>query len=208
MPKQRHWGEEDLIHYKNWYSSWIDYIDTKISHKNLPKNPHVLEIGSGIGGVAALLAGKGWKVTGSDISREIVKAANKTHRSVQFVYCDAQKKIPGKYNMIVAFEVLEHIENPSTAIRNVCNSLKKNGLFIGSSPYPFSKAYSDPTHCSVNYPKKWKQIFHNEGFKKVSLYPLSFFPYLWRIHRRLNVVLPFYISLPWFVSTTLIIAQK
>lgn len=208
-PRKKKWGEEDLNHYRNWYFAWINYIDAKLLlEKRLSNVPKVLEVGSAIGAVSAMFADKGWYVTGSDISREMVRVAAKLSKNVKFIYCDIQKKIPGLYDAIFAFEVLEHIQKPEKAIQNIKKGLKKGGIFIGSSPYPFPKNFTDPTHCSVKYPREWKEIFKKEKFSEITTYPMSFFPFLWRINKRLNVVLPFYISFPGFVSTTLIIAKR
>lgn len=209
MPKKKKWGRDDLLHYKNWYYMWIEYIDKKLSFsKHLPKVPNVLEIGSGIGGVSALLSDKDWDVTGSDISREMVSSAQATNKNVHFIFCDVQERIPGGYDAIFGFEVLEHIPKPEKAIRNIHDALKKGGYFIGSTPFPYPKNFTDPTHCSVLYPKEWTTLFKKAHFKNITTYPISFFPFLWRIHKKLNIILPFYIPFPGFVSTTLLIGEK
>ena len=204
-PKRNDWGYLDMMHYKKWYFAWLNFIEKKIK---LKKNAKVLEVGSGIGGVVSLLVDKNFKVTGSDISKKMVKIGNKLNKNASFIYCDISKHIYGKYDAIFAFEVLEHIKNPETAIGNIKKSLRKGGYFIGSSPYPFKKAYSDPTHCSVNYPHVWEYMFIKAGYKKITVYPISIIPFIWRINSKLNIILPFYVPFKHFVSTSLIIAKK
>ena len=111
--------------------------------------------------------------------------------------------------MIVALEVLEHIENPSAVIEKIATLLKPGGVFCGTTPYPFRKnIVSDQTHISVLHPENWRRLFSSAKFKAVSISPMSFFPFLWRIHPRLNIRLPFYLSTKTVVSTCLIVARK
>jgi len=194
--------------YANWYFGWIKFIEKKFYISFYSKK--VFEIGSGAGGVCYLLNQLGANIVGSDISRMMVKKAKRNISSVPFVYCDIQKKIPSriKYDYIMGFEVLEHLNNPTKGIVNIYKALKTKGMFIGSTPYPFPKNLIDPTHVNVKYPEQWKKLFIDSGFKNVICQPLSFLPLLWRINRSLNISLPFYVSLPGFVSTTLLVAER
>jgi len=210
-PQEKDWGMQDLIYYRNWYFSWVTYIcNIPLVNKKLIGKPIGFEIGSAIGGTTSLLAEKGIQMTGSDISREIVKQAGKINKSIPFVFCDIQKGIPGKkkYDFIFAFEVLEHLADPITSLKNIRRGLKKGGVLVASTPYPFKKAYTDPTHCSVMYPSEWKTIFRKAGFSRTATRPMSFFPFLWKLSKFLNPVLPFYIPFDNIVSTTLVIAEK
>jgi len=46
------------------------------------------------------------------------------------------------------------------------------------------------------------------GFRSVKLYPMSFFPFLWRVHSGLNIRLPLFLPFSHFISTCLIVAEK
>lgn len=210
-PVGKNWGRKDLKKYKSWYYSWIAYICGLSSVRDvLRKDVTGFEIGSGIGGTTSLLAEKGIQMTGSDISKEIVREAKRTNKNIPFIFCDIQKGIPTKkkYNFIFAFEVLEHLANPIASLKHIRSALKPNGIFVASTPYPFGKAYSDPTHCSVHFPKEWKKMLKSAGFSRVETRPMSFLPFLWRWSKYLNIVIPFYIPFNDIVSTTLIIAEK
>ncbi len=210
-PSGNEWGDKDFRNFKNWYFSWLNYIDKIVKLKLLSKKKYkVFEIGSSIGSVASLLNERGFDVTGSDISRKIIKIAGNISPKIPFIYCDIKKGIPGKrkYNIIVGFEVLEHVDDSQKAVANIYNGLLSGGYFIGSSPFPFAKNYADPTHCSVRHPIDWEKIFKEKGFKKVMTKPMSFLPFLWKLNKNWNIVFPFYVPFKKVVSTTLIIARK
>lgn len=81
--------------------------------------------------------------------------------------------INGKYDIILAFDVLEHLQNPNKAIFKIKKSLKKNGIFIFSVPNNyglFGKLitsffnYIDKTHISTYKRGRWIRIMENAGF--------------------------------------------
>ena len=87
--------------------------------------------------------------------------------------------------------------------------IKGEGLFIGNTPYPFKKnIVSDETHLFVLHPINWKRLFEKCGFEHVNLSAMTFLPYLLRINKKWNFIIPFYIPGMKLVSTSLIIARK
>lgn len=206
-PLGKNWGRADLMQYRKWYFMWLEFINTKVP---IFRHVHALEIGSGIGSVVSLLNQRGVLITGSDVSNKMLNIARRLIPKSDFVYCNIEKNIPKKdfYHLIFAFEVLEHLKNYKQGIQNIYKGLKKDGVFIGTSPYPYKKNLLDPTHYSVRLPHEWKNEFMRQGFKDVSVSPMSFLPYIWRISKYLNIPIPFYISNSKCISTTLIIAKK
>ncbi len=207
-PEDSDWSSRDVEKYKRWYVSWLSYI--RVRCPAFQRKSTIFEIGSGIGSVAKSLQEKGHDVTGSDITPFMVQRANLYCKPVKFIECDIQKPIPlkKKVDMVVGFEVLEHVPDVEKAIKNIWNGLHKDGYFVGTSPYPFPKNFKDPTHVNVKYPEQWVELFKKTGFSEVTIYPMSFMPYLWRIRPSLNVVMPFFNPWPTIVSTALIIAKK
>ena len=86
---------------------------------------------------------------------------------------------------------------------------KEGGLFIGTTPYPFKKnIVSDDTHLFVLHPINWKKLFEKCGFEYVIVSAMTFLPYLWRINKKWNFIIPFYIPKMKLVSISLKIARK
>jgi SAM-dependent methyltransferase len=199
-------SEKDILNYQDWFYSQYRFIKSKIEPVG-----NILEIGSGLGGFFSLLPKENQKnYFGLELDADSVKFANSYFRSAVFLNKSLEEFEPkNKFRIVYAFEVLEHLDNPIFGIRKISNFLENDGIFIGSSPYPYKKnVLADKTHNFVLHPKNWNRLFLNNGFKNVELFPMSFFPYLWRVNTNLNIRLPFYLPFKYFVSTCLIIAKK
>lgn len=198
--------EAQLDLHVRWYKNWLRYIEKHVHIFDTSLT--AFEIGSGMGGALRLLSSFGVPITGSDISSKAVQTFRNKYRSIPYIVYNIENSFvrKEKYDQVFAFEVLEHIENPSVAIKNIKKLLKKNGHFVGTTPYPYEHVIHIPTHCNVHPPSYWIAQFKKQGFSSVQTYPMSLPPYLWRIHPKLNFICPFYIPFRNWISTSLIIA--
>src|SRR3989344_3467296 len=192
-PSSTGWRQAQHELYRKWYRPWLEYIDRIVPIYK--KGIESFEIGSGIGAVTSFLNEHEVRITGSDISRKAITVAKRLNPNVPFVVCDIEKGMPDakKYDRIFAFEVLEHLHDIPHLVNTLKKHLKRNGYFIGTSPYPYPKNLLDPTHVHVMYPDYWLKVFKKHGFTDVSVRPLSCIPFLWKIHRAFHPILPFYI---------------
>jgi 2-polyprenyl-3-methyl-5-hydroxy-6-metoxy-1,4-benzoquinol methylase len=126
---------------------------------------HILDIGCGDGRISKYIP-EHIKYTGVDYSPTRIKIANESNdkSNHNFVYNCAREFVfsaePQKYDLITAFEFLEHIVNPKELIEELLN--KQNCTIIGT--VPINMPYK--AHLSV-----WK----NEKELKEDLNPDSFF---------------------------------
>lgn len=202
-------SRQDFNRHQNWYWSWYQQINRRIDLAVF-KNKPAVDLGGGIGAFAGLLINHGFKqVTNSDISQEALRLSQKFNPKLRTLPLDIEKSnLKDKYRLAFALEVIEHLKNPPVGLSKIHQLLDKGGVFVGTSPYPFPKAFQDPTHQQVLKPEQWHNLFNQAGFKTIKTYPLSFPPCLYRISKRFNICLPWYIKNKYFVSTTLIIAYK
>ncbi|MBF0553507.1 MAG: class I SAM-dependent methyltransferase [Nitrospirae bacterium] len=180
-------------------------------HMSHLKDSKVLEIGSGLGTFGKILLDSGFsRYTGIELDKDIVEFTNRAigEYFVNISVGEFVRETEDKYKIIFALEVLEHLENPIKEIENIYYLLESGGVFVGTTPYPFEKNIQDNTHLFVLHPNNWKRLFYLAGFKRVSSYPMSFLPYIWRLNKHLNIRIPFYTSFKHFISTSLIIAEK
>jgi len=200
---------KDLEISRNWFWGWLKKLNQYVPVKK-GKERTVLEIGCSIGGAASLLSERGFKVYASDVSRYAVERAKKLSPKINFSVFDIQKGIPLKikFDLIIAFEVVEHLQKPEQAIKYIYNNLDSGGILVISTPYPYPWIYSDPTHINVRYPEEWVKIMKNTGFKNVSYHRFSLLPLLYRFNKRFHVILPFVIPLSFINSPIYFIGKK
>jgi 2-polyprenyl-3-methyl-5-hydroxy-6-metoxy-1,4-benzoquinol methylase len=201
-------SEEDVTDYLKWFASQWRLIKREAP---VPQGARVLEIGSGIGGFFAVLnRSVVADYTGIELDQEACAFANEHFKSAVFRNVSLEE-LPSDelYDCIYAFEVLEHLENPSEAVEKIYSLLEPGGTFCGTTPFPFKKnVLADDTHLSVLHPKNWERLFLNAGFSTHRNYAMSFPPLIWRVSPWLNIRLPFYVPISRTIATCLIIATK
>jgi SAM-dependent methyltransferase len=101
------------------------------------KKPKYLEIGCGTGTfIRALAASGSMDITGSEIYLNgLFYAKSKKLPNVEFIQFDASMGVlPEKFDMVAAFDVLEHINDDVSAIFNVAQMVNDDGYFILTVP--------------------------------------------------------------------------
>ena len=100
---------------------------------NKKGNMEILEVGCGTGSILETLS-KWGNIAGLDISSKAVEASR--HRGFQNVICEdlLQYNTDTKYDLIVAMDVLEHIQEDVGALKKIHSLLKPNGKIIISVP--------------------------------------------------------------------------
>lgn len=205
-------SKKDLEDYEKWLSTQWSFIKHEISYASNNQKTRILEIGSGFGGFYNILQREGFvgEYVGIELDSDAAAFSNDFFRTQAFKNLSlSDYNCPNRFDLVVAFEVLEHLENPSKSLREIANLLQPTGIFFGTTPFPYKKnVLADKTHLSVLHPENWRRLFTMSGFKSIKLYPMSFFPLLWRVHPGLNIRLPFFVPFSHFISTCLIVAEK
>lgn len=142
------------------------------------KGKKITEFGCGTGYGSKYLAQNGVKkIMAYDIDLAAVNFAikNSPHENITYIQADIETlQLNSKYDVILAFEVIEHLKNPRKLLELAKSGLRKGGVFILSTP---NKAYSilnngkpsNPYHIYEYYPKELKDILL-KYFKSVQLY--------------------------------------
>ncbi len=106
----------------------------QVIKEKLDKPCKILDLGCGAGFLSHYLAGQGHEVTGIDLSQKSLETAQKhdpTHR-VKYVRSSADE-VPFEdesFDVVSAMDLLEHVHNPASVIKEASRLLKKNGLFF------------------------------------------------------------------------------
>ena len=89
------------------------------------------------------------------------------------------------FNIITCFDVLEHLKQPSTGLKEINRCLKMGGLYFISMPNTYSYGrvlkgenwfgYQDITHVSLLSTEEWETKLKTNGFTIVD----RFYDFLW-----------------------------
>src|SRR5689334_13246360 len=120
----------------------IDLLNEHIARytfaSRLARGKRVLDAGCGAGYGSAELAHTAASVVGVDVAAEAVDFARANYRlpNLSFVQgsCAALPHPDGVFDLVVAFEVIEHLENYSALLLEARRVLRPNGQFIVSTP--------------------------------------------------------------------------
>lgn len=110
------------------YSSVLDIAKDKV----------VLDIASGTGYGSNMISYFAREVIGIDISEEAIEysKSNYNKKNIEFI-CGSAYNIPLKDNsidVVVSLETIEHLDKPEVFVKEVKRVLKKDGIFIVSTP--------------------------------------------------------------------------
>ncbi|MGB9456535.1 MAG: class I SAM-dependent methyltransferase [Bryobacteraceae bacterium] len=121
----RYWSEE-------FHSVAFPILERIWLHR-LPPAAHILDVCCGTGSLAAQLTARGHRVTGLDISREMLAYARADAPAAEFFVADAASfHLPGVCDAAVStFDSLNHLLEPAAleaAFRNIAAALRPGGL--------------------------------------------------------------------------------
>ncbi len=84
-----------------------------------------------------------------------------------------------RFDVAAVFNILEHLFKPAETVRKLHTALKGSGILIGSVPNNQPPVGSfvtlltnigDRTHVSTYSPERWRRIFTEAGFRKISFF--------------------------------------
>jgi len=116
----------------------------------------ILDVGCGKAWVAQLFCPAGYDVVSMDISlRNTSKALKKFPFENHFAVVADAFHLPFKvstFDYIIASEIIEHVHDPNTFIKNLFSILKPDGKLIITTPYKEKIQYSLCIHCNKPTP--------------------------------------------------------
>jgi len=139
----------------------------------------LLEVGCAEGGFLSLAAAH-FEVQGVDVSAYAVRAVQERYGfPARVADIEKERLESDACDVIVAFNVLEHLADPASGIARLYESLKDGGLMIGSvpnnggivgRPATFIGNRLDRTHCSTFPPAAWQALFKAQGFTSIRFF--------------------------------------
>ena len=141
----------------------------------------VLDVGCASGYFGALLAGRGYRVTGIDSPGA---ARSGFPESIELLEADLDLGLPhlsGRFDFVVCADVLEHLRRPAILLRDLRGVLAPGGRLAASLPnsghayfrwnvltgrFPaHDRGLFDRTHLHFYTWRGWLDLFHTCGFR-------------------------------------------
>jgi len=171
---------ESYRKWKNWESGAFGtlpshqraYFRREFSGTRLPNRARVLEVGFGNGNFLAYARSQGWNVKGVEIDAALVETA----REHGFEASLGPELPDGTYDLIVAFDVLEHLSKKEleSFLRDIRGRLSVGGHFIarfpnGQSPFGLINQFGDITHKTAIGASMARQLASFIGLEIVAI---------------------------------------
>lgn len=130
----------DILLLRAWY---IKREIKRLYSKNRNAEANVLDAGAGFGQYSFFISSylRKAKILGVDVKEEQIEDCNqffgKINRAdrVKFQYADLTKYTdPDKYDLVLSVDVMEHILEDELVFSNLCQSMKKGGVLLISTP--------------------------------------------------------------------------
>ncbi|MCR5106332.1 MAG: class I SAM-dependent methyltransferase [Eubacterium sp.] len=157
------------------YDNWCDYIISLLSLNHVSIGDDVTELGCGTGTVTSLLSDAGLRMTGIDLSEDMLSIARRKNPHINFILQDmctftVDKKQKAVISVGDSMNYLLKKSQIYSAMKASYNALDKGGVFIFDlkTQYFFEKILGDKTY-SENM-GSFRYIWKNHYFKEYKIH--------------------------------------
>ena len=132
----------------------------------------VLDVGSGDGYAAYLLAENAREVTGFEVAREAVQSARQRYQrpNLRFEQGSATRlEFPDDtFDLVTSFQVIEHVPDVGAVLGEIVRVLKPDGRAVITTPNRLTSIGENPYHVQEYSPDELRALF-NGGFAEVTI---------------------------------------
>lgn len=159
----------------------VGYNRKRLIRKHVKDNSRILEIGSGIGLIGCFIQKlfPNSSFTGVEIDEKVNEKARSFGLDVRQGDFSMIEDLDSQYDVVMMWEVLEHIQDLNKCLTLINRKLAKGGLFIFSVPnydkrlnynLPEDRIFQDapPIHLNFFRKKSIQSIFNSEDFEILS----------------------------------------
>jgi SAM-dependent methyltransferase len=188
------------VYYHDANLSVPDFIGARLdeifaSFAPYRRTGRLLDVGCGAGSLLEAARRAGWEAGGTEVSRPAVEHAR---REGFEVFCGdlAEANFPeGHFDVVTASEILEHLPDPRSMVREIARVVRPGGLFWGTTPHgrglsarllgPRWSVVSPPEHLQLFSLGGVERMLAGAGFRRPRLTSAGHNPLeVWRVLRR------------------------
>lgn len=172
-------NKSSYVKYKNESQGWLHIGRSALigkvlgSYTDKKRNLAILDVGAGVGQNISTLSGFGL-VDALEVEEiglnELAKRNDLGLIISEGIPCELNKK----YDIIGAFDVIEHLENDQEAILWICDHLKPDGIFLATVP-AFQWFFSEHDRALGHYRRYSSDTFKKLFPKNMKLLSESYF---------------------------------
>jgi SAM-dependent methyltransferase len=164
-----------------WNENYLEAIRKHTNNKG-----RLLELGFGNASFLKLAHDAGWEVYGADLNASLVRHATEVLRLPNIV-CGTIEEIgyaPGYFDVVAAFNFIEHVPDPRATLRSIKRILRPGGLVVLLCPNlegiyhllvehifpdsdPLNLTWVPPDHVGYFNKRNLRLLIENEGFTVV-----------------------------------------
>lgn len=151
----------------------------------LKTSDKILEIGCGTGSLVHELSGKGFDITGMDISQEAITYGIKKYRDIKLSVQPTEQLsfADESFNVVLSFDLFEHIARVDRHVSEVYRVLAPGGYYLLQTPNKYSSAFYSTyvcksfkwrrAHPSLHSPGQLRRRLMKHGFKNINFVKMN-----------------------------------
>ncbi len=155
------------------YRPGVSFLNNELRLKEILKHKgagKLLDVGCACG-FFLKFAQEHFDTYGIEISREAAEKAKEIAPGAEVIRCDAQDRYPfgdNSFDIVTAFDVIEHLRDPATCLDEVFRVLKPDGYLFLQTPTDKSRdIIRDDTHVSLFSKDELLSALEGAGFQTV-----------------------------------------
>jgi SAM-dependent methyltransferase len=179
VPRLIEWTGERIVPWAPDAQVIYEHYHRYLWARALVAGRRVLDLGSGEGFGAALLAEAAAAVTGVDVDEQAVAHARANYSAPSFVAgsaTDLSAFADGAFEVVVAFEMIEHVAEHERVLAEIARVLAGDGLLIMSTPergaYSDERDFVNPFHARELSQDEFTALLRSR-FEEVALFAQS-----------------------------------
>jgi len=165
---ERLYKELQAIKGDNYYSKWKWENDVAMSQ--ISQNDLVLDVGCGNGVFLEKVKSLNIKGFGIEFNNEAVKACRAKGLEVGSIDINEYVKEHNDFDVICAFQVLEHVADVQGFVNGMLKGLKKGGKLILGTPNNNPYLFKQDRYHTLNLPPHHVGLWNAESYKSLEAY--------------------------------------